>query len=189
MDVFYKSVYGVPRSQMNTAFLQGLPIHNLLEVGCNVGNQLRLLQKQGYAHLYGIEILDYAVEKAKQLTKGINIIKSSALTLPFKDSYFDCVFTSGVLIHIHPNNLEKILNEIYRVSKRYIWGFEYFNETYIPIEYRGNTEKLWKAPFVDIYLETFPDITVVKAEKYPYTNNASNTDMMFLLEKRSFSIV
>ena len=39
------------------------------------------------------------------------------------------VFTSGLLIHIHPDNLGKAIDEICRVSKRFVWGFEYYSET------------------------------------------------------------
>ena len=41
----------------------------------------------------------YAVEKGKENTKGINIIQGSAFDLPYKDNYFDLVCTNGVLIH------------------------------------------------------------------------------------------
>jgi len=58
--------------------------------------------KNGINNLYGIELQQYAIEKAKALTKRINIIHGVADDIPFKDGYFDMVFTSGVLIHIHP---------------------------------------------------------------------------------------
>jgi len=126
LDSLYKREYGISREEMNTRFLSGLGLENkrILEVGCNVGNQLRMLQRMGFNNLYGIELQQYAIEKAKALTKRINIIHGVADDIPFKDGYFDMVFTSGVLIHISPGNINRVLDEIYRCSREYIWGFE-----------------------------------------------------------------
>lgn len=183
LDAFYQTTYGITRSSMNEDFLKNLDINSFLEVGCNIGNQLRLLQKQGFKNLNGTEIMDYAVSRAMELANGIDIVKGSALNLPFQDNRFDCVFTSGVLIHIHPRDIETALKEIARVSRRYIWGFEYFAEKREPIEYRGNADKLWKAPFASLYSEIFPNLKIIKREKYPYLTNTDNVDEMFLLEK------
>jgi len=47
LDSLYKREYGISREEMNTRFLSGLGLENkrILEVGCNVGNQLRMLQR------------------------------------------------------------------------------------------------------------------------------------------------
>ncbi len=182
LDAFCKKQFGVTRSEMNTEFYHGLSISSILEMGCNTGNQLNLLQAQGYRDLYGIELQEYAVEKAKQLTKHINIILGSGFDTPFKDAYFDLVFTAGVLIHISPNDIERFMKEVYRVAKRYIAGFEYYHDEYIPVVYRGNTDRLWKGNFCAMYQKLFPDLKVAKEKKYPYLEN-ENVDMMFLLEK------
>jgi len=182
LDDFYVKKYGLARSKLNQNFLSGLKIENILEVGCNIGNQLALLQKQGYKNLYGVEIQDYAVERAKELTKNINIIKGSVFDLPFKDGYFDLVFTADVLIHINPKDIKRALREIYRVSKKYIWGQEYFSEKYQPIVYRGNKNCLWKTDFAKLYKNTFPKLKLLKKAKLPYLEN-SNLDEMFLFKK------
>src|SRR3989339_1912388 len=78
LDKIYIDRYGLSRSAMNDQFLKNLALEDILEVGCNVGDMLNLLQTQGYNNLFGIEIQEYAVERAKQLTKNINIIQGSA---------------------------------------------------------------------------------------------------------------
>lgn len=182
MDKVYEETYGVSRTTMNEEFLKGLKFEKVLEVGCNVGDQLRFLQKQGHGNLYGIEIQEDAVEESRRLTKNINIINGSAFDIPFKNNYFDLVFTSGVLIHINPNDIEEALAEIYRVSKKYIWGFEYFDEEYKEIEYRGHKDYLWKGNFPQMYLDIFPDLKLIKTKKFPYVRSNS-VDVMYLLEK------
>lgn len=103
MENYYKKTFGRTRSDMNEEFLSGLDRDiKILEVGSNIGTQLILLRKQGFKNLFGLEIFDYALEIAKRRdeTEGIYFIKGSALDIPFKDGFFDLVFTSGVLIHI-----------------------------------------------------------------------------------------
>lgn len=186
VENLYKDRYGVSRSEMNSFFLQDLHLYErkILEVGCNIGNQLILLQRLGFKNLYGIELQDYAIEKAKDRTKGINIIQGDAEDIPFKDEYFDMVFTSGVLIHISPDNIEYILDEIYRCSKEYIWGFEYYAESYVEIDYRGKSNLLWKADFARLYQEKFKDLRLIREKRFQYSNN-ENIDSMFLLKKTS----
>lgn len=185
LDSLYKREYGISREEMNTRFLSGLGLENkrVLEVGCNVGNQLRMLQRMGFNNLYGIELQQYAIEKAKALTKRINIIHGVADDIPFKDGYFDMVFTSGVLIHISPGNINRVLDEIYRCSREYIWGFEYYADDYTEVNYRGHESLLWKTNFPKLYLDRFPELELVKEEKFKYLYN-DNVDVMFLLRKR-----
>lgn len=183
LDSIYMEQYGVTRTEMSNEFLNQFNIKRTLEVGCNVGNVLLNLQAIGLKQLYAIELQQYAVEKAKERTTGINIIQGSAFDIPFKDGYFDLVFTSGVLIHISPNDVETVIDEIYRVSNKFIWGFEYFADQYTEIAYHGNGDKMWKTNFAELFLNRFGNLKKVKEVRYPYLNNGNNIDQMYLLEK------
>jgi pseudaminic acid biosynthesis-associated methylase len=183
LDEFYIQTFGISRSALNEEFLGHLHRDiKILEIGCNVGQQLRHLQLLGFKNLYGIEIQPFAVETAKSSTQNINIICGSGFDVPFRDEWFDLVFTSGVLIHIHPNDMAKILREIYRCSKKYIWGYEYDSKNLEEVFYRGNKGLLWKRDFCRFYLDTFPGLKLVKEKKLNYRDN-DNVDQMFLLEK------
>lgn len=175
--------YGFTRSQLNEKFLKNIPLNmRILEVGSNIGNQLLCLQKAGFTNLYGIELQSYAVEISKSRTKNINIIQSSAFDIPYKDGYFDIVFTSGLLIHIAPQDINNVLDEIYRCTKRFIWGLEYYFDQYINVPYREKNALMWKGNFSKMYLERFNNLHLVKEEFMKYLNN-DNVDMMYLLEK------
>ena len=174
---------GVSRTEQIDEFLYDLELGNILEVGCNISNQLLLLQKRGFKNLYGIELNWSAVEKSKERTKGIDIIQGSAFDIPFKDAYFDLVFTSAVLIHISPRDINDVLDEIHRCTKKYIWGSEYFSEDYVKVNYRGHNELLWKTNFAKLYLDRFPDLKLVKERKYPYLEDKKLVDHVFLLKK------
>jgi pseudaminic acid biosynthesis-associated methylase len=184
-DKYYLNNFGIKRSEINVEFIGSIHKDSkILEVGSNVGLELTGIQRMGFHNLFGIDIQPFAVEKSKEVTKNINIICASGFDIPFKDDYFDIVYTTGVLIHIAPENIDKIMDEIYRCSKKYIWGFEYFAESYTSINYRGNEDFLWKANFADLYLKRFKDLKLTKKKIFHYINSDSgNKDCMFLLEK------
>jgi pseudaminic acid biosynthesis-associated methylase len=183
LDNLYERNYGISRTELNRLFLRGISRSSrILEVGSNMGNQLLCLQKMGFRDLYGVEPQAHAVELSKKATKGINIVKGDAFNIPFKDGFFDLVFTSGVLIHISPRDIKKAMREIYRCTGRYIWGFEYFAKRHIEILYRGRRDLLWKADFPRIYTGIFRDLGTIKRRKVKYIDS-DNTDEMFLLRK------
>ena len=184
MEDLYKERYGYTRTEINSEFIGDFDRDmKILEVGSNVGNQLLCLQEMGFKSLYGIELQNYAVELSKSRTKRINIIEGSAFDIPFKDSYFDLVFTSGVLIHIYPDDLNIVIREIYRCASGYIWGFEYYADKYTEIPYRERRNLLWKADFAKLYQDEFRDLELVKEQRIKYLDN-DNVDSMFLIAKR-----
>ena len=185
MDGLYKKQFGLTRTELNLTFLDNFDRSiKILEVGSNVGAQLHGLQSIGFENLYGIELQPYAVEVSKQNTKNINLIQGSALDIPFKNSYFDLVFTSGVLIHINPDDLNIAIREIYRCTREHIWGFEYYADRYTEILYREQKGLLWKADFAKLYLDEFRDLELVKEKRIKYFDS-DNIDSMFLIRKRS----
>jgi pseudaminic acid biosynthesis-associated methylase len=185
LDQLYKRNYGVSRTELNVEFVDSFDRSiKILEVGSSLGNQLLTLQEMGFKNLYGIEINRYAVQQSKTNTKDINIIYGSAFDIPFKDGYFDLVFTSGVLIHIAPTDVQKAIKEIHRCSREYIWGFEYYADSYTEVSYRGNSNLLWKTDFAKLYLNSFEDLGLVKEKKLKYLEN-ENVDTMFLIRKRN----
>ena len=186
-NAWYKSMYGVTREELNIEFLNELDKDfKILEVGCNVGQQLFGLSKLGFKNLYGIELQASAVNIAHQRFPELNIIQSSGFDLPFKDEYFDLVYTSGVLIHIAPENLSKIMDEMIRVSNNLIWGFEYYDKDLVEIPYRGNRNVLWKMDYAKKFKDDFKVIEL-KSKKVDYMHKdfQGKTDNMYLLKKQN----
>lgn len=185
-DQMYLHSYGIKKTEMNEEFIGDLDRKiKILEVGCNIGLQLLGLQRQGFTNLYGIELQPYAVEKAKEISRGINIIQGSGFDIPFKDNYFDLVYTSGVLIHIAPTELPLIMAEMIRCSNRYIWGFEYFSPDVKEVNYRGNDGFLWKMNYPEEFIKNHAGLKLIKQKSFPYISEKErgNEDIMYLLEK------
>lgn len=188
MQELYRRRFGLERTAMNEEFLGGIDrAARVLEVGCNVGTQLNLLSRMGFENLYGLEINRFAIERSHRLNEGlpISIVHGSALDIPFKDDFFDLVYTSGVLIHIHPSDLATVQTEMARCSRGWLWGFEYFaEEGYVEIPYRGETNLLWKTDFAKRFTENVPGLRLVREKLYTYLDEpGALQDKMYLLEK------
>jgi pseudaminic acid biosynthesis-associated methylase len=184
LDELYRRNYGITRTEINRRCLEDVP-HDarILEVGCNMGTQLLLLEQMDFSNLYGIEIQSYALDRARERLSGAVLSQDSAFAIPYPDSFFDLVFTSGVLIHIAPADLPSALAEIHRCSKQWIWGFEYYAPETTEVVYRGHKALLWKTDFACAYLEQFQDLQLVHEDRLRYLDN-ENVDSAFLLRRK-----
>jgi pseudaminic acid biosynthesis-associated methylase len=134
----------------------------VLEVGCNVGWNLVYLDRLGVPELYGVEPQAIAVERARAREPRFNVLHGTAFELPFRDGYFDLVFTSGVLIHIAPDSLGAALDEIYRASRRWIVAIEYDGPSEQEIPYRGHTGALWKRDHGAAWQSRYPALRLIR---------------------------
>jgi ubiquinone/menaquinone biosynthesis C-methylase UbiE len=142
-----------------------------------------LLEQMGFENLTGIEIHKGIVKDAQSRVPSATVMEGSALQIPFNDASFDLVFTSGLLIHIAPQDLPVAMNEIHRCVKGWIWGFEYYAPEMTEVLYRGRTGLLWKADYARFYTESFGDLERVMERRLKYLDN-NNLDSMFLLRKK-----
>jgi pseudaminic acid biosynthesis-associated methylase len=142
--------------------LEGIAPARVLEVGCNVGWNLEYLRRLGVAELYGIEPQLYAVERARWRGPQFGVLQGTAFDLPFKDGWFDLSFTSGVLIHISPETVGAALDEIYRVSKKWIVAIEYDDKKETEINYRGHAGALWKRDHGALWMNRFPNLREIR---------------------------
>lgn len=135
----------------------------ILEVGANLGINQRALSRLSEAELYAVEPNDTA--RARLIEDGVlpadRVKKGRGEALPFEDGTMELVFTSGVLIHVHPDNLGQVADEMHRVSSRFILVSEYFNVEPVELEYRGLSGHLWKRDFAGFFLDRFDDLEVV----------------------------
>ena len=93
----------------------------MLDIGCGGGATLqRLLKRSQDAHVYGIDISEESVAKAKKvnadvLDKQVFICQGSAEKLPYEDGKFDLV-TAVETVYFWPN-LPDCMQEVHRVLK------------------------------------------------------------------------
>ena len=101
----------------------------VLEFGCGVGRHLRTLSQ-----LPGVEVFGY--DQSATMVDGLRswtgqswidehvTIGGPTDRLPFDDDAFDIVYTSEVLVHVRPEDLPAILDELCRVSRSQVLHIE-----------------------------------------------------------------
>jgi len=134
---------------------------SVLEVGCNVGANLRWIASHIPArNVYGVDINLKALAEIRRDLPEVNAVWSQARELPFRDGWFDMVFTVGVLIHQPPETLPVVMAEIVRCSRRYVLCGEYFAEEPTEVPYREQKGALFKRDFGGLYCRLFPGFVV-----------------------------
>ena len=134
-------------------------IDSILEVGANSGNNISVLHSMmqhseiSWTKLYAIE----PNVKAFGLLIMKNITNLVSYFCTWEDFYltpackYDMVFTSGVLIHVHPDSRKAFMQKIVDASNKYVVAIEYFAPKDRELEYRDNKNLLWVTDFGEIY--------------------------------------
>ena len=137
---------------------------SVLEVGANIGINLRAIQRISGANLHAVEPNQTARDRlvADGVVPPGQVYDGIAEKLPVDTATIDFVFTRGVLIHIHPDNLLAACKEMFRVSKKYLLCAEYFSVRPESIPYRGHSDRLFKRDFGAFWLDNFPQLEVVE---------------------------
>jgi pseudaminic acid biosynthesis-associated methylase len=130
-------------------------ISSYLDCGSNIGRNIAFLKK--VLPKASANIIELAKEPHDRCLQDFQIHKS--FFGPIKeatfDAKFDLVFTSGVLIHVNPDDLLDSMTRMYELSSRYILISEYFNRTPVMISYRGKDNMLFKRDFGKLFAENF----------------------------------
>jgi pseudaminic acid biosynthesis-associated methylase len=136
---------------------------SVIEVGAGAGDNLRAIEMVYMRTGTPIKLMacDPNAEARKAMADITGALPGDLSALPFKDDAADLVFTSGVLIHVPPIELERAMHEIHRVSARWILSIEYFNNVPEEIPYRGEAGMLWRRDYGSMWLDLFPDLKTV----------------------------
>ena len=125
----YRTGHG--RSKMLVDIVKPLADTNskILEIGCNVGRNLKHLHDAGYRNLHAIEISERAIELFRETypevadATTIHNAPIEQVINTFQDGEFDLVFTMAVLEHIHTSS-EWIFPEMVRITNRTLLTIE-----------------------------------------------------------------
>ncbi len=161
------------------------PVSSAIEFGPNVGLNLLALRRLIPAiELAGIEINARAVETLRGID-GVQVHHGSILERHATRAY-DLAIVCGVLIHIAPDALPTVYDNLHAASSRLILVAEYYNPTPVSVPYRGHAERLFKRDFAGEMLDRFPDLRLVDyGFQYHRDPNFPADDVTwFVLEKR-----
>ena len=119
----------------------GLGAKNICECGCNIGNNLSSFPNN--SDVYGVDLNAYALEKAKKRYPAFHFKQANISNTSYPDSSFDLVFTRGVLIHVQKNEVDDVLNELLRISRKWILNLEYFGDDGKMIKWKRGDDLVW----------------------------------------------
>ena len=139
------------------------PPASCLEVGANVGINLRALRTLHAIEMHALEPNAKAREILIQdrVVPADHVLDGTVDRIDLSDGSIDLVFTSGVLIHVHPEHLETACREMHRVTRRYLLTIEYFASEPETKTYRGQDGLLFKRDFGAFWLDLFPALALI----------------------------
>lgn len=109
-------------------FLKTVSFDSFFEAGCGFGwNIKRVHDEFPGVRVGGVDFSLTQLQNASDYLKdtGIPVVNGDNCRLPFRDEAFDVGFSLGVFMNIHPEKIESAIQELIRVSGRYIVHLEY----------------------------------------------------------------
>ena len=159
-------------------------LDSVAELGCNIGlNLIALHRINRQLKLRGYEINEKAALAAREENIA-EIVNTTVVETLDASQKFNLTFTKGVLIHINPEMLPVVYQNLYDLSNRYIMVCEYYNPAPESIDYRGNKDRLFKRDFAGELMRKYNLKLIEYGFNYqhdPYFTNDDST--WFLLSK------
>ena len=66
-----------------------------------------------------------------------------------------------MLIHIHPDHLTTVYDQLYNSSRKYILMAEYYNPSPVSVNYRGHEDRLFKRDFAGEIMDRYSDLKLI----------------------------
>jgi ubiquinone/menaquinone biosynthesis C-methylase UbiE len=115
---------------------------SILEVGCGFGWHLRAVHGAFPGRrAAGVDFSAAQLVQAREHAgEAVWLAQAAAGALPFPSDAFDVVFTSGLLVCIHPNAIDAVMRELVRVARRSVITLEYAREHIVSAAARETME-------------------------------------------------
>jgi pseudaminic acid biosynthesis-associated methylase len=134
-----------------------------VDLGCNAGQALRALKLLGVEDTYAVEpnrkALDLAI--AAGAVTAAKAVRGFAHDVDLPSGAVDLTVSSGLLVYVQPELLHATLNEIHRLSRRFIVIAEYFSPRHESIPYHGRDSMLFKNDFGGVFMDLHPDAVLL----------------------------
>lgn len=143
------------------ALRQAGPVASCLELGANIGMNLKALQLLYPAiRLSAAELNHDAAERLAGLIGRDRVFEGSLFDYPIEQTV-ELALIKGVMIHTHPDKLATVYDKLYQASHRFILVCEYYNPSPVAIPYRGHSDRLFKRDFAGEMLDAYPALKLV----------------------------
>jgi SAM-dependent methyltransferase len=125
----YYHLQEIMLAQYVTRHAERMGSYRVLEFGCGVGRHLRNLSRIPGVDAHGFDQSHSMVSGCLRWTGQDWIDRHVTIghptqRLPFADNSFDLVYTSEVLVHVRPEDLDGVLRELVRVARGQVLHLE-----------------------------------------------------------------
>jgi 2-polyprenyl-3-methyl-5-hydroxy-6-metoxy-1,4-benzoquinol methylase len=86
-------------SKVSDLWRETKPEMRILDLGCGAGSVSNELVRRGHA-VYGLDIMQEAVDRAKERGIHAQVYDMNHVPLPFQDGFFDCILALDILEHL-----------------------------------------------------------------------------------------
>jgi ubiquinone/menaquinone biosynthesis C-methylase UbiE len=98
-----------------------LGFRTILDLGCGLGRHSIFFAEKGFG-VHSFDLSENGLEKFREQIKNtklnITIKLGDMLSLPYRDSYFDCILAYHSIYHTDSSGIKQIISEIYRVLRK-----------------------------------------------------------------------
>lgn len=143
------------------ALKQAGRIESCIEFGANIGMNLKALKLlYPSIRLNAVEINENASNILGEFIGKENVYSGSIFEYEV-GSKVKLSLIKGVLIHINPSMLQKVYEQLYNSSEKFILIAEYYNPTPVALNYRGIEDRLFKRDFAGEFLTKYQDTELI----------------------------
>lgn len=169
------------RSKWFVEQLKKFQFNSIFEIGYFSGRNLRYIGEAFPAvSINGLEVNKKAVGFAKARLPNANLLHMDLHDMHNINQKYEAVFTSGVMIHVPPDELHNVVLKCLDLSSKYIFHLESNgkNEVVAGPKQLGPTYKVsdqlqWAPDLITIYRHIGFDVQVIKLPDDCKTNGAS----------------
>lgn len=98
-----------------THIVKKLPHHNIIDICCGTGNQLKYLKRAGFSEVTGVDISRSMINQARKGKNNVSCAEQDATSMYFNDNTFDLGIISFAL-HEKPEHVAReIISEASRI--------------------------------------------------------------------------
>jgi SAM-dependent methyltransferase len=119
-----RAMWEIYTSCLDDLVVNNADIDDVVDLGCGMGHfVLELDQRHSFQRIVGLDFLRDTFQVALEnngLFAGVSFVEGDLVQIPFRKRSFDVSFCLNVLHHIHGEDVAQVINEIKRITKKFI---------------------------------------------------------------------
>ena len=181
IESYWSSPPATLRSKWFVEQLKNYQFNSIFEIGYFSGRNLKYIEEAfPESSINGLEINKKAVEFAKAKLPKAELMHMNLHDMHTVNKKYDIVFTSGVLIHVPPDEIPNVLLKCLDLSTGYVMHIESIGKgevaagpKHLKPTYKVSDQLQWNQDLVSIYKNIGFNVKVVKLPDECKTNGAS----------------